>query len=63
MTSKSPAMLILGFGDDRLGMSESRDISLTIFITSVSGSKNLMFFPYRFFRRPPGLRLALDAAK
>ena len=49
-----------GFGDDRRSMSGGRDVSLTIFITSMSGSKTLTSFIYRIFhfKRPPGLRLA-----
>ena len=45
-------------------MSGGRNISLTIFIAAMSGSKSLMPLSYRFFhfRRPPGLRLAFDAA-
>ena len=57
--------LILGFGDDRRSMSGSRDVNLTIFITSVSGSERLTPFTNRSFHSivPPGLRLAFDAAK
>ena len=46
-------------------MTGSRDVSLTIFITSVSGSKGLASFAYRFFhfRRSPGLGLAFDEAE
>ena len=55
----------LGFGDDRRGMSGNRDLSLTIFFTSMSGSKSFTTPPYSsfHFRRPPVLRLAFDAAK
>ena len=45
----------LGFGNDRRSMSRGRNVSPTIFITSMSG----MFH----FRRPPGLRLAFDVAE
>ena len=34
----------LGFGDDRRSTSRSRDASLTIFITSMSGGKSLGSF-------------------
>ena len=53
----------LGESDDRRGMSGSRDVSLLIFITFMSGSKSLTSFAYCFFhfRRPPGLRLVFDA--
>ena len=46
-------------------MTERGDISLSIFITSMSGNKSLTSFAYGFFhfRRPPGLKLAFDAAK
>ena len=42
-----------------------QNVSLTIFITSMSGSKSLTSFAYRFFhfRRPSDLRLAFDAAE
>ena len=55
----------LGFGDNRLGMSESRDVSLTIFITSMSGSESLTSFTDCIFHcsRPSSLKLAFDAAK
>ena len=57
--------LILGLCDDRRGMSESRNVSLAIFITSMSGSKSLTSSAYCFFhfRRVPGLKLALQAAE
>ena len=63
--SKSPAMSQLGHGDNRRCTSGSRDVNLTIFITSGSCSKGLTYFTNRFFRfsGPPGLRLAFDAAK
>ena len=46
-------------------MSGSRGISLSIFIASTSGRKIITSFAYRFFHfiRPPGLRLAFDAAE
>ena len=52
-------------GDDRRGMSGSGDVSLTIFITSISDSKSLTSFAYCFFHfsGPPGLRLAFDTAE
>ena len=45
--------------------SGSADVSLTIFITSVRGSKGLTSFTNRFFHfsGPPGFRLAFDAAE
>ena len=38
---------------------------MAIFITSVSGSESLASFTNRFFhlRRPPGFRMAFDAAE
>ena len=59
------ACFSLGFGDDRRGISGSRDVGLTIFIPSMSRSKSLMFFTNRFFdfRRPPGMRLSFDATE
>ena len=55
--------LSLGLGDDKRGMSGSRDVSLTIFINFMSGSKSLTSFTNCFFHfsGPPGLRLAFDA--
>ena len=55
----------LSLGDDRQGMSGSRDVSLMIFITSVSGGKSLVSFTKRFFHfsRPSGLRLTFDGAE
>ena len=41
--------LSLSLGDDRRSTSESRDVSLAIFITSVSGSQSLTSFTNRFF--------------
>ena len=57
--------LSLGLGDYRRDMSGSRDISLAIFITTMSGSKSLTSFTYRnfHFRTPPGFRLAFDGAE
>ena len=45
-------------------MSRGRDVSLTIFITFMSGSSSHASFANRFFhfRRPPGLGLPFDAA-
>ena len=44
---------------------EKRNVSLSIFITSVSGSKSLTYFTNRIFHlsRPPGFRMAFDAAE
>ena len=55
----------LSLGDDRRGASRSGDVSLAIFITSVSGSESLASFTNRTFhlRRPPGFRRAFDAAE
>ena len=63
--SKRLPCLSLGLGDDRQSTSRSEDVSLTIVITSVSGSKSLTFFANRFihFSRPPGFRMAFDAAE
>ena len=49
----------------RRGMPGSEDVSLTAFITSMSGSEILMSLVYRFvhFRRTPGLRMAYDVAE
>ena len=57
--------LSLGVSDNRRGILGSRDVSVTILITSMSGSKSLTFFAYRifYFRKPPGLRLVFDAAE
>ena len=51
--------------DDRRSTSESGDVSLTIIIASVSGSKSFTSFTNRFFHlsRQPGFRMAFDAAK
>ena len=50
---------------DRRGAPRSGDVSLAIFITSVSGSKSLTSFTNCFFHlsRPPGFRRAFDAAE
>ena len=50
----------LSLGNDRRGASRSGDVSLTIFIASVSGSESLASFADRFFHlsRPPGFRMA-----
>ena len=55
----------LSLGDDRRSMSKSGDISLAIFITSVSGSESLASFTNRYFHfsGPPGFRMAYDAAE
>ena len=46
-------------------MLETIDVSLAIFITSMSDGKSVTFFSYRFilFSRPPDFRLAFDAAE
>ena len=46
-------------------MAGSRDVSLVIFITSVSGSESLLSFTNCFFHlsRPPGFRIVFDAVK
>ena len=55
----------LGLGDDRRSTSGSGDVSLAIFITSVSGSESLASFTNRIFlfSGPPGLRMAFDVAE
>ena len=57
--------LSLGLGDDRRNTSGSGDVSLAIFITSVSGSERLASFTNRFFHLSglPGFRMAFDAAE
>ena len=57
--------LSLGLGDHRRSISGSGDVSLTIFITSVSGRKSPTSFTNRIFHlsRPPGFRMAFDAAE
>ena len=57
--------LSLGLGDDRRSTSGSRDVSLTIFITSVSCNKSLTSFTNLFFHfsGPPGFRMVFDAAE
>ena len=61
----SPAIPRLDLGDDRLVMSGSKDVSLTIFIPGMSCRKSLTSFAYRtfHFRKPTGLRLPFDSAK
>ena len=51
-----------GLGDDRQSTSESGDVSLAIFITSVSGSESLESFTNCTFHfsKPPGFRMAFD---
>ena len=55
----------LGFGKDKRDISQNRDVSQMIFITSMSGSISLTCFTYCIFhfRRLPGLKMAFDAAK
>ena len=57
--------LSLGLSNDRRGTSRSGDVSLTIFITSVSSSESPASFTNRLFHlsRPPGFRRAFDAAE
>ena len=57
--------LIFGLGDDRRSTSGGGDVSLAIFITSVSCSRSLTSFTDHFFyfRGPPGFRMAFDAAE
>ena len=57
--------VILGFGGDRRSTKGSGDVSLAIFITSVSGSESLACFTNRtlHFSKPPGFRMAFDAAE
>ena len=57
--------LSLRLGDDRRSTSGSRDVSLAIFITSVSGSESLASFTNGFFHfsGPPGFRMAFDATE
>ena len=57
--------LSLGLGDDRRSMSGRGDVSLTIFIASVSCGESLTSVTNRFFhfRRPQGFRIAFDAAE
>ena len=63
--AKSTAMPQPGFGDDRRTTSGSGDVSLTVFITSMSSSHSLASFINRSFHssRPPGFRMAFDAAE
>ena len=55
----------LSLGNDWRGASRSGDASLAIFITSVSSSKSLASFtnPTFHLSRPPGFKMAFDAAK
>ena len=55
----------LGLGNDRCSTSGSEEVSLAIFITSVSGSESLASFTNRFFHlsRPPGFRRAFDTVE
>ena len=55
----------LGLGDDRRSLSESEDVSLAIFITSVSANESLASFTNRFshFIREPGFRMTFGAVK
>ena len=57
--------LSLDLGDDRRSASGSGDVSLAIFITSVSGSKSLASFTNRIFHfsGPPGFSMTFDAAE
>ena len=57
--------LHLGLGDDRRSTPGSGDVSLAIFITSVSGSESIESFTNRFFdfSRPPGFGMVFDAAE
>ena len=57
--------LSLGLGDDCRGVSRSRNVSLMIFIASVSGGESLTSFTNHFFHfnGPPDFRLAFDAAE
>ena len=57
--------LSLDLGDDWRGASRSGDVSLAIFITSVSGSESLASFTNHLFHfsRPPGFRMAFDATE
>ena len=55
----------LSLGDDRRSKSRSRDVSLAIFITSVSGIESLASFTNRFIRfgGSPGFRRAFNTSK
>ena len=57
--------LICGFGNDAPDISRGGNVSLSLFVTSVSGSKSFASFSNHFFNfvKPPGLELALDVAK
>ena len=58
-------MPCLRLGDDRRGVSGGGDVSLAIFIASVSGSESIASFTNRIFHlcEPPGFRLAFDVAE
>ena len=47
------------------GTSRGRNVNLTIFFSSMSASKFLLFFPCCFFhfKKPPGLRLVLEVVE
>ena len=55
----------LDLGGDRRSMSGSRNVNLTIFITSMSSSQSLTSFTSHFFHLsgPLGLKQAFDAAE
>ena len=57
--------LSLDFENDRRSTSGREDVSLAIFIISVSGSESLASFTNRFFHfsGPPGFRMVFDAAE
>ena len=64
--SRLPCLSLgLGLGDDRRSTSVSGNVSLTIFITSISGSESYTCFTNRFFHfsGPPGFTMAFIAAK
>ena len=55
----------LGFGDDKRGMLRGKDVTLSIFITPMNGSKSVTSFFYRFFhvRRSPAWSWRLTRPK
>ena len=55
----------LGLSNDRQSASGSGDVSLTIYIISMSSGKSLAHFTNHIFHfnRPPGLRGAFDAVE
>ena len=57
--------LSLGLGNDQRGTSRGGDVSLAIFITSVSSSESPASFTNRLFHlsKPPGIRRAFDGAE